>query len=439
MPDNENAPEPIPEPFPEIEPYKLSEIFSIVPEFEGDQIFLTTFTNACDCAYQMSTRDQRNLLTIHIKNKLRGRAAQLISSRNPETYQEIRHLLNLNFGDTRDLTSLIQDLQRLKQLPNETALIFFNRLQVHNAKMHACIQKSTLTADQKTAQSRLIETMTLNSLFTGLEPRLGQIIRAGNPRDMLEAHMRIRRELQLSYFENQKHNKHNQQKNNISKRPQQPQSSRTCNFCGRFGHLSNECRQRQRPPPNNTNSFQNTNFPKPNFPQQNRPQTNFQTNQQRPQFQNNQQRPRFQNTPPRPNFQNQNQNRPSVIQRNPNSNQQRTHCVTYEESQPLQDYNTEYENYYTASSQENDYYTDNGQCPQEYDQYDQYDQNDQHDQYINNPNISEYQDFLSLPTQHHPPDFSQSQGMTSDIQTQIQSMNLEDYHPDLNFPEQRFM
>ncbi|KAJ8948606.1 hypothetical protein NQ318_007610 [Aromia moschata] len=62
----------------------------------------------------MANTDQRHLLVIHIKNMLKGRAAQLISSRNPHSYFEIKQLLNLHFGDSRDLSSLIQDLQRLR-------------------------------------------------------------------------------------------------------------------------------------------------------------------------------------------------------------------------------------------------------------------------------------------------------------------------------------
>lgn len=44
----------------------------------------------------------------------------------------------------------------------------------------------------------LIDFMTFNTLLTGLELRLGQIIRAGNPKDLLEPDARIRCELQFS-------------------------------------------------------------------------------------------------------------------------------------------------------------------------------------------------------------------------------------------------
>ena len=50
----------------EIEPYKLSEIFSLIPEFDGDQISLNTFLNSCDCANNMAVGDQKELLVIFI-------------------------------------------------------------------------------------------------------------------------------------------------------------------------------------------------------------------------------------------------------------------------------------------------------------------------------------------------------------------------------------
>ena len=196
-----------------IEPYKLSEIFSIIPEFDGNPINLQTFLNSCIYAQGMAINEQKLLLTIHIKNKLRGKAAELINSRNPDTWAEIRSLLEAHFGDSRDLTALIQDLQRIHQIQNESPLTFISqrisRLQTHNAKMHSAITKQNLSTDQKLSQMNLVETMTLNTLLTGLEPKLGQIIRAGNPQNMLQATNRIKRELQLSYFESQKFQKNN--------------------------------------------------------------------------------------------------------------------------------------------------------------------------------------------------------------------------------------
>ncbi|KAJ8979431.1 hypothetical protein NQ317_003210 [Molorchus minor] len=388
----------------EVEPYKLREIFSIVPEFEGDQIFLNTFLNACDCAYQMASTDQKFLLTLHVKNRLRGRAAQLISSRNPNTYPEIKQLLNLHFGDSRDLTSLIQDLQRLRQLQ-------------------------------------------------GLEPRLGQIIRASNPRDLLEAHMRVRRELQLSYFENAKFNKPNQPRNNNNAMPAKrppPMQQKFCSYCRRSGHTLSECYQ-NKSQTNHQQQFRNFNSTfqrQPNFQnssnnhnsyQNNRPQNNYSNQQNRPQS-------NFQNQSRQPIGQNQFQPRPSVIQPNPNF-QNRQNPMRPVHHVNLQDQ----QDYYTDNSQHNyqpDYYTDNGQYnyQQEYytdntnniqDDYNDF-QNYQTNEYESIPN--NYQDFLTLPDLNNTPDTNtQSTDPTSTIQSQMLTLNLDDMNPNLNFSEQNFI
>ncbi|KAJ8912178.1 hypothetical protein NQ315_006145 [Exocentrus adspersus] len=375
-----------------VEPYKLSEVFSIVPEFEGDQIVLGTFLNACEHAFSMAVGEQRKLLIIHIKNKLKGRAAQLINSRNPATWDEIKQLLSLHFGDSRDLTSLIQDLQRMRQLPNESALTFFSRLQTHNAKMHSAVHKAGLTREQKTAQSQLIETMTLNTLLTGLEPRLAHIIRAGNPNSMLEALHRIKRELQLSYFENQKFDRTSLPRNNPNqqKRPI-PNQPKLCNTCKRTGHTANECRVRQQPATSLTSSsYRNVPY--------NNPYLCLQPGQ----------RPNQHQTP-----------RPSVIQPNPNYNQPRTHHVNINDDQ---------------------YY-----CSDQYQQFtdDFFEQPDPY--YVDNPNYEYYnQDFhLGLQSQEDPPDYAKTNSQNLDtitnLQEQVQTMNLDDMNPNLNFPGQSFI
>lgn len=362
------------------EVYKLSEIFSIIPEFDGDQIFLNTFLYACDCANSMANIEQKVLLSIHIKNKLRGKAAQLINSRNPLSYNEIKSLLNLHFGDSRDLSSLIQDLQRMKQLPNESPLNFVSRLQTLNAKMIANINKSLeLSNEQKLAQCSLIDTMSLNTLLTGLEPRLGQIIRSGNPRDILQAQSRIKRELQLSYFES---NKNNPIRSTIHKQPQPSRNpiptSIKCNFCGRLGHLSSQCRFRQTPqasyPQNNSNPSQ----AQPSA--HNQPSTSYQP---RPNYFQNQQRPVV------------NQNQPfrsSVIQKNPN--QPRNHHVNYDQE------------YYDQPIYYDDYYYDENTdyIPQEEDYFEE---------------TENYENFLTLPHQNDPP-------------TEIQTLNLNQKNPNLD-------
>lgn len=92
------------------------------------------------------------------------------------------------------LSALNQNSQQLKPtLSNESLLIYYKDLQVSTSKRKPNVRRNyALSID------------TNNTLLTGLEPCIGQIIRAGNTKIFLEAIVPINRELRLSYFETQK-------------------------------------------------------------------------------------------------------------------------------------------------------------------------------------------------------------------------------------------
>lgn len=108
---------------PQIEPYKLSKLFPSYLEYVGNPIFLTTVVNACNVATQLAARVQKVFQVWCMKNKLNTK------------------LLNW--------TSLIQDLQRIKQLSNEIPLSFVSRLPTHGFQMFAFINKQNLTQELK--------------------------------------------------------------------------------------------------------------------------------------------------------------------------------------------------------------------------------------------------------------------------------------------------
>lgn len=98
----------------------------------------------------------------------------LINSRNPVSDLEVKQLLISQFGDSRNLSSLIQILQRFKQVFNESPLTFYNHLQVLTAKVHCHIQELSLpNADLKLAQTSSFDAMVLNILLTDPDRRLG--------------------------------------------------------------------------------------------------------------------------------------------------------------------------------------------------------------------------------------------------------------------------
>lgn len=255
-----------------IEPYQLRELFMLIPEYDGDQILLNAFINSCDIAFSIAVDQQEFLLTVHIKNKLKGKASQLINCRNVETWRDIKQLLIVHFGDSRDLNSLIHDLQTLKQGPKESALSFINRIQSHNAKLHSSVNQQNFTAEQKQSQCTLLDSMCLDALLTGLDQKIGSIVRASNPKDLVDAAIRIKRELQLSYFETQKspyQNRYNKPKFE----PKQNTQKLSCNYCKKPGHSIDQCYKRNY---NNQNK-QNSNYQNNNYNQNNQ-NRNFQSN-----------------------------------------------------------------------------------------------------------------------------------------------------------------
>ncbi|XP_030751005.1 uncharacterized protein DDB_G0286379-like [Sitophilus oryzae] len=120
------------------------------------------------------------------------------------------------------------------------------------------------------------------------------------------------------------------------------------------------------------------------------------------------------------NGQNQNQSSRPTFQRNFNQPQQRAHHVNFDNN---------FNNNYSYEEYPNYDLNDNGNF-QENDYYDEYS--------YDTPNPDNYSDFLDLTTKDQPPD-TLIQDPTSEIQTQIQALNLEDMNPNLNFPEQKLL
>lgn len=108
-----------------------------------------------------------------------------------KSFYKARNLI-LNTGSPED-----------EQLSNELQFIFISRLQTYIAKMYESINKQNFSQEEKTGQTRLAESMAVNTRWAGLEAKLRYIVRASHPADILITTNCISRELQLNYFENQ--------------------------------------------------------------------------------------------------------------------------------------------------------------------------------------------------------------------------------------------
>lgn len=182
---------------------RTGELFKLIPMYDGDEISLNKFINACTIANNIADEFQKPLLLIHIKNSLKGSASYLINSRDLVDWDEVAQCLINNFGDSRDSVSLIHDLQTFTQKYNETSLQFCSRINAHNAKIrNRILLDKTLSCGEKNAQIDLCDKISLKTVLTGLNKDIGVIIRARNPKDLAEAVSYIQNEEQLIYLEN---------------------------------------------------------------------------------------------------------------------------------------------------------------------------------------------------------------------------------------------
>jgi len=170
----------------------------------------------------------------------------------------------------------------------------------------------------------------------------------------------------------------------------------------------------------NQQAFQRHNSNPPNYRHQPQQTANGNNYSQQWRMNNGNQNRNFGNSNPNSN---QVQNRSSFNQNKPQYSQpqQRTYHMHYE--QPLEEYDPNYSFQHELNSQS---YGENT--------VDHFNQ----ETFDIPVHTNDYQDFLTLPTTSQPPE-NDAQDPVAEIQSHIQTLNLDNMDPNLNFPEQHFI
>lgn len=88
-------------------------MFGFIAVVDGNPIELSTFIQRCNIAYQAAMDKQEDFVILNICQKLQGCAAELINSRNPNTFTQIQNILNTHL-DIKHLSSVLLDLDTAK-------------------------------------------------------------------------------------------------------------------------------------------------------------------------------------------------------------------------------------------------------------------------------------------------------------------------------------
>lgn len=179
-------------------------LMGLIPEYDGKSTTLGDFIAAVDYAYEKIAPEDEAIFTLAIKSKLSDRAKTLISSRNLDSWVEIRNILQGNFGDPRDINSLIRSLTNMTQSKTESPRTFISRIQNILPKIRAAVHQSNEPKQQQIVSIKIYETMALNTILSGLNEPLGINIRSRNPTSIEDAVHHILEEENIQFLKNKK-------------------------------------------------------------------------------------------------------------------------------------------------------------------------------------------------------------------------------------------
>lgn len=281
----------------------LHSLRNLIPEYDGDQATLSDFVTACEFVHSQIDVDLNQGFLLVVKNKLIGKAKQFISSRNINTFENIKQLLIGHFGDCRDTESLLRDLTACIQKPSETPRVFVQRIENLLTKLRNAVSlDETLEDATRDTLNSSHEKIALKTLLAGLNDPIGTIIRSQRPSSIDEAIHLIIEEENIHYLKNRNSSRDSKQSQKVIPKsnfnPEFRKETKICSYCKNRGHLISECRKRA------------YNQNRSNFTP--RTTTNAVGTTHGANYQNNGITNNTRNTMP-----NNNNNRPSVIQRNP--------------------------------------------------------------------------------------------------------------------------
>lgn len=283
----------------------VRDYLDLIPYFDGDTSKLPIFLDTCEQVLGMIAHDNNvqkiQFLMLHFRNKIVGKAAQILAARNITTFPELKKLLLNTFGDQRNEESLLNDLMMLSQNHNESPSQFADRCISLRGLLLSKIQMANISQGLRQEKLTLYNKMALRTFLSGLNAHLSHLLRCKDPVSLEEAINMVVEEENMNYNRQQKLGTRNSQKTDQS-----------------------QIRITATNPRNNPNHFS----PKPN-PQIIRPPTNIphritnyftprnpqQIFQQRP-FQNPQNF--YRQNPQQQNFQKQNFTTPQNFQRSQN-------------------------------------------------------------------------------------------------------------------------
>lgn len=243
----------------------LNVILKFVKPFDGTREKLNPFINNCDNAVSLASSQQESIVFKYILSQLDGKAEIACSIKEFDSWPQLREFLQNQFGERKHYAHLLTELQDCRQGAQENVSQFSLRVETCLSKLLTEISITNHRKSELSGRVAAMEDLALHTFSMGLNPRISNIIRCRDPKNLNEAiNYAISEEkiqqytLRQNIISNTKSQfrrndfnrpsyKTNHFNNNYSTHPKPSTSSSEpfCRYCKRNGHLLENCKIRE--------------------------------------------------------------------------------------------------------------------------------------------------------------------------------------------------
>ncbi|KAL3274514.1 hypothetical protein HHI36_015897 [Cryptolaemus montrouzieri] len=109
---------------------KLTYLCTLIPNiFDGTRTSVHEFISNVDNVFHFANPAEHGPLLACVISKISGNAKAQLRDKTFKTWPGLKHLLLQLYADRKHYTTLMEELNTLKQLPNDSVLTFYNNIE----------------------------------------------------------------------------------------------------------------------------------------------------------------------------------------------------------------------------------------------------------------------------------------------------------------------
>lgn len=205
----------------------LTVLFRFIKPFNGDRSELTTFLQNANSAFSLAVPHQRPPLLLFVVSQLSTSVVNELELSEVHSWHELKDKLKLYYSHTKHLAQAHEELEIIRQHPNETITDFFKR--VERAK-NDCIQAETINSKSEIdlpGLKRAIQQTALRRFIIHCKPEISQMLRARDINSLNDAYsLALQEEKIINYTK--------------IRAPNQAY----CSYCKKNNHTASQCRKK---------------------------------------------------------------------------------------------------------------------------------------------------------------------------------------------------